>query len=102
MIVEEIVLLPLPSRVAEIRAAAAYYEQQYHVKALLQVQGHVTREHEGPYAILCWHTVGDVDLDLDLIGLGAVGADWEQLAWVIPCGPAILRLSPLLEEDDDE
>jgi hypothetical protein len=99
MIVEEIVILPLPTRVAEIRYAAARYEQQHQVRVLLQVQGHVTREHGGPYAIRHWQTVGDMDLDLDLIGLGVVGADWEQLAWVIPSGPGKLRLSPLSDEE---
>jgi hypothetical protein len=95
MHVHETVILPLPRRVQEIRAAAALYGEQYHVRVQIQVRGHVQCEHGIQYEIPRWHTLGDVDPELDLLGLGEPGADWDQLVWVIPSGPGEIRFSPL-------
>lgn len=102
---EEMVVLPLPHHVKAIRRATQLFEHQYHVKAALQVQGHVLLAPQWTHCeIPLWHDIGDLDDELDLLGLGDPGDAWDALAWVSPVGPGQLRLSfafPLLGEGED-
>ena|SRR6266700_892673 len=94
MFIEESVILPLPTSVKAIRTALLLFEHQYYVVARLHVQGHVRLiQPETLCEIPLWHEIGDLDYELDALGLGCAGDLWESLAWVYPVGPGWLRLS---------
>lgn len=94
MFIDEVVVLPLPRSIKAIRTALLLFEHQYHVIARLQVQGHVQLVDQGTLCeIPLWHDIGDLDYDLDALGLGGAGDLWESLAWVYPVGPGQLRIS---------
>jgi len=74
MFIEESVILPLPTSVKDIRTALLLFEHQYHVIARLQVQGHVLLVEQGTLGeIPRWHDIGDLDYELDALGLGEPG-----------------------------
>ena len=98
MCISESVILSLPKKMREIQRAANQFAQQYRCVAKVEIRGHVQLESGQQYCILAWHTVAELDYELDLLGLGKPGD--EAFFWVAPTGAGELRLSELERENE--
>lgn len=100
MMVSESVILPLPQNVREIERAAQQFAQQYRCECRLEARGHVRLEGGQMCHLQYWHTIGALDQELDLLGLGH-SQEPEALIWVAPAGSVELRLSPAKEDQEE-
>lgn len=99
MLTSESVVLSLPRKVCEIQDAADQFVQQYQCIPMIEIRGHVQLENGQQCFIQDWHTVGSLDHELDIIGLGMPGDPIDALSWVAPTGPGEFRLSEMEEEN---
>jgi hypothetical protein len=99
MLIEERVVLPLPLSIKDIQLAADQFAEQYACITWLELRGQVLLENGQSCFIQDWHTIGQLDADLELFGLGMPGDSDESLCWVAATAAAELRLSPMEEEN---
>lgn len=99
MLPSESVVLSLPRKVCEIQYAADQFAQQYQCMTRIEIRGHVLLENGQQCLVQDWHTVGALDHELDIIGLGMPGDPDETFSWVAPTGAGELRLSEMDEEN---
>ena len=92
----------LPERMSDLAKAAAYFGEQYECTTRIEARGRVTDEWDRSLRIPTWREVGMLDFDLDLLGLGEVDWEDEQLAWVRGTRSTEVRLSPMERDESSD
>jgi hypothetical protein len=101
MIYNECVHISMPHSVLDLRENARQSSEQYACVALVEVRGHFVGSQQERIHLTSWQQVAQTDSDLDLLGLGELGADEEHLLWLKPNADVTVRLSLMEEENED-
>jgi len=91
--------MTMPHSVLTLRQNARQFGEQYASIALIEVRGHFVGLQQEQIHFTSWQQVAQTDSDLDLLGLGELGADEEHLLWLKPGADVTVRLS-LMEEEN--
>lgn len=99
MVHDECFILPMPVSVANLHHALILFAEQYDSIALMEVCGHFVGSQREAYHFATWQLVARIDGELDLLGLGVLGADDESVLWLVPVRDVQVRFS-LMEEEN--
>lgn len=99
MLRDEYVIFPFPASVAELQRELMFFAEQFQGVGLVEVRGSFIDEQQCLSYFVTWQSVAQTDSDLDLVGLGVVGADDESLFWLAPHDDVEVRFS-LMEEEN--